>query len=181
MNEIRKLMEAIEKIEENYGGGHYNAPDVRKTTNKILELMDEEVMDPRQVADAALSYMSESEVHDMARANDWLYGMGEEDDFEESIEMIDESVDNQEVELHLVRAADALARDAVKQAVGVYTEEGPGTGKFRSGAQNVHQYVEWAAPRFLSPDYQKDIMEVFVDLYKDAVRQALQDYSENRR
>lgn len=182
MNEIRKLMESLEKIEENYYGGGHLSTDVRQVTNKLHELMDEGVLDPRAVADAALTYLSESDVAEMARSNELIYD-DDEEDFGESVEVIGEAggIDNDEVERHLVQAAHALAKDAVKQSVGVYDEEGPGTGKFASGAQNVHQYVEWAAPRFLSPDYQKDIMYDFIEMYADAVRMALQDYSENRR
>ena len=44
---------------------------VRKWTVLIQDAMDQGAMDPRGVADAALAYMSEAEVEDMARANDW--------------------------------------------------------------------------------------------------------------
>jgi len=94
MNEMKKLMEAIEKIEENYyGGGHYNAPDVRKATNKLHELMDEGLLDPRAVADAALKYMSEDDVADMAHANELIYD--DDDDMEESVETIGEAYDEE--------------------------------------------------------------------------------------
>jgi len=88
MNEMRKLMESIEKINENYGGGHYNAPDVRKMTNKLHEMMDEQMLDPRAVADAALKYMSEDDVADMARINELIY---DDDDFDESVEILGEA------------------------------------------------------------------------------------------
>ncbi len=53
---------------------------VRKVTNKLRELMDEGVLDPRVVADAALMYLSESDVADMARLNE-LVLEDEEDDY----------------------------------------------------------------------------------------------------
>lgn len=53
--------------------------DVREITNKIHEAMDEGMMDARAVADAALSYLSEDQVSDMARANDWMFFFDDED------------------------------------------------------------------------------------------------------
>lgn len=49
-----------------------NEMDVRKVTNSLHEMMDEGILDPRQVADAALKYMSEDEVKDMAYRNELL-------------------------------------------------------------------------------------------------------------
>ena len=46
--------------------------NARKTTITILELMDEGVWDPRAIAEMCLTYMSESEVADMARINDLI-------------------------------------------------------------------------------------------------------------
>lgn len=54
--------------------------DVRRTTNKLHELMDEGVLDPRAVADACLCYMSESQVHDMARCNELYLEEWDEED-----------------------------------------------------------------------------------------------------
>lgn len=42
----------------------------RECTNQILEMVDEGLLDARSVLLAALVYMSEDEVRDMARAND---------------------------------------------------------------------------------------------------------------
>lgn len=44
----------------------------RKATNKILELVDEGVLDARQTLLAALVFMSEDEVADMAHHNGLL-------------------------------------------------------------------------------------------------------------
>ena len=44
----------------------------RAATNKVHELMDDGVLDPRMVADACLAYMSEAEVADLANDWDWL-------------------------------------------------------------------------------------------------------------
>ena len=46
--------------------------NVRKATIAILELMDQGALDPRVLAEACLSYMSEADVADMARVNELL-------------------------------------------------------------------------------------------------------------
>ncbi len=46
--------------------------DVRKTTNKLLELVEEGVLDVNYVLRAALSYLSEADVHAMAEKNELL-------------------------------------------------------------------------------------------------------------
>ena len=94
---MRKLLESLDQIDENplaaMAAGavvdkltdeeQIEESDVRKYTNKIHEAMDEGIMDPRDVADAALKYLSESDVEDMARINDWLYFFDEEDEDED--------------------------------------------------------------------------------------------------
>lgn len=52
--------------------------DVRKYTNKLYALMDEGAIDPRDIAEMCLSYMSEADVADMCRVNDVF--LDEEDD-----------------------------------------------------------------------------------------------------
>lgn len=44
----------------------------RKTTNKILELVSDGVLDAETVLAACLASMSESDVYDMAEANEFL-------------------------------------------------------------------------------------------------------------
>ena len=122
MNEIKKLMEAIAKIDEDYYDRNL---DVRAATNKIHQQMDEGMLDPKLVAEAALSYMSEAEVADMARANDWYGFNGEEDDFEESVETVGEAYDEEvdgpnpfgsdvEVLSQLVRELQKLERNTAR-------------------------------------------------------------------
>jgi len=53
----------------------------RKVTNKLLELIDEGVLDPQMVIKACLCYMSEDDVADMAHTNELLE---EEEEEEES-------------------------------------------------------------------------------------------------
>jgi len=55
---------------------------VRQSTISLGELMDEGILDPRQVADAALQYMSEADVTDMARMYEWF---GDDEDAYESV------------------------------------------------------------------------------------------------
>lgn len=43
---------------------------VRPSTTRLMEMMDEGLIDPRTVADMALSWLSESSVHEMMLAND---------------------------------------------------------------------------------------------------------------
>jgi len=42
----------------------------RKYTRKLLEWMDEGIMDPKSIVEMCLSYMSEDDVKDMCQAND---------------------------------------------------------------------------------------------------------------
>ena len=49
---------------------------MRKETNRLLDMIEEGLIDPHAVADMCLAYMSEDDVADMMRANDLL----EEDD-----------------------------------------------------------------------------------------------------
>lgn len=51
----------------------------RKITNLLLEMMEDGALDPRTVADACLSYMSESDVADMAHTNDLLPELEEDE------------------------------------------------------------------------------------------------------
>lgn len=52
----------------------------RKATNKILEMVEEGILDRDQVILACLCYMSEDEVADMAHANEFLLDDEDEDD-----------------------------------------------------------------------------------------------------
>ena len=191
MNEMRKLMETIVKIDEDFG----NAPDVRKATNKLHELMDEQMLDPRAVADAALKYMSEDDVAEMSRINELVY---DEDDFDESVEQINADVHPSEnrwphdkpfpkkpsvssdldtsegqVEHYLEASAQWLAKEAIELAGEVYDSEGPGEGKFATGAKSRDEYVRIAAPRFLDKDYKKAVIIAFQTAFDEAVSEQI--------
>ena len=79
MNEMRKLMEAIEQIvDEDFNS--LQQRQSRQATRDIHIMMDEGILDPRKVADACLDYMSEAEVKDMAESEGFLF-FDESEDF----------------------------------------------------------------------------------------------------
>ena len=45
---------------------------MRDYTCRVLELMDEGVLDPREVAEAALNWLTETDVEEMAERYEWL-------------------------------------------------------------------------------------------------------------
>lgn len=58
----------------------------REVTCMILELIDQGVLDPLVVAEAALGYMSEDEVKQMAEANDLIIFESLEEEEEDPID-----------------------------------------------------------------------------------------------
>ena len=52
----------------------------RKFTNKLLEMVEEGLLDKDTVILACVKYMSEDDVADMMHANDFLYQEEEEDE-----------------------------------------------------------------------------------------------------
>lgn len=195
--DMRKLMEAVQKINEfgNDPDPYSSERSVRQATNKLHELMDEQMLDPRAVADAALKYMSEKDVADMAHINELIYD--EEDDFEESIEVVGEDmwphdekfpkkapvlsgVDSEHMSDLLHGLAKDLAEEAIENAAGVWDEEGDGEGKFATGAQNQAQYVEIAARRYLTKEYKKTIVVELQRMFDEAVQREMRNYHENR-
>lgn len=56
--------------------------ETRKATNKILEMIEEGVLDRDTVIMAALKYMSEDDVAEMARINE-MFDIEEDDDTQE--------------------------------------------------------------------------------------------------
>lgn len=59
---------------------------VREITNKILEAMEQGTLDYETVARAGLAYLSEDQVEDMARSNDWMFLFEDEDEEEDELE-----------------------------------------------------------------------------------------------
>ena len=58
----------IKCIETTQEGKH-----MREATNKILEMIEEGILGQDEVIMAALKYMSEDDVKDMARVNEFFY------------------------------------------------------------------------------------------------------------
>ena len=56
----------------------------REFTNKLLEAVDEGMIDPRDALAAALSYMSEAEVKDMCAVNEFFAYEEDEEEEDES-------------------------------------------------------------------------------------------------
>lgn len=52
----------------------------RETTNRLLEMVDEGALDARTLALACLKYMSEDDVEDMAKANEFIAELDEEEE-----------------------------------------------------------------------------------------------------
>lgn len=52
----------------------------RKATNKLLEMVEEGILDRDKVILACVGYMSEDDVADMCRANEFFYDEDDEDD-----------------------------------------------------------------------------------------------------
>jgi len=65
---------------------------IREATNRVLEMIEEGLLDPMTVVQAALCYMSEDDVADMCHANDFFYEEEDEEPEDEEPEP-DESMD----------------------------------------------------------------------------------------
>ena len=73
----KRLMKLAGIVIENFEDGH---DDVRETTNILVGLMDDQMIDPRAVADACLRYMSAADVAEMARMNELIPNDWDDDD-----------------------------------------------------------------------------------------------------
>lgn len=80
--------------------------DVRKNTNKVLELADNGMISWRSLAEMALKWMSEDDVEEMAKANELFY---EEDEEEVLIDTLYH--DASEEELRAMGCFDNLGED----------------------------------------------------------------------
>lgn len=57
----------------------------RENTNKLLDLVDEGVLDPIQVLKAALSWHSDRDVGEMAEANEFFFDNDDDEEDEEEV------------------------------------------------------------------------------------------------
>ena len=65
--------------------------DVRQATDRILEMVEEGVLDRDTVIMSCLKYMSEDDVADMAQMNEFFYDDSESDDDNDSEEGEDDN------------------------------------------------------------------------------------------
>lgn len=56
--------------------------DVRKATNKLIDMMDEGRIDPSDLAKNLMGYMSEADVADFAQYNEYFFDSEDEDEDE---------------------------------------------------------------------------------------------------
>ncbi len=59
---------------------------MREATNRILELVEEGLLDRDTVILACLKYMSEDDVADMAHANEFFLDEDEDEDYDDSMD-----------------------------------------------------------------------------------------------
>ena len=78
-----KLNEAKRILSEN---NYLLNEGVREATTKVLEMCDESILSWKDVAEAALRYMSEDAVADMAREYEWISDIDEDEETEEDDE-----------------------------------------------------------------------------------------------
>lgn len=59
--------------------------ETRKATNKLLEMIEEDLIDPKEVVMMCLKWMSEDSVASMCAANDvfWIYDEEDSEDEED--------------------------------------------------------------------------------------------------
>ena len=67
--------------------------DVRQATDRILEMVDEGLLDRDTVIMACLKYMSEDDVADMAQMNEFFYDDEESDEDDDNSEEDDNDED----------------------------------------------------------------------------------------
>jgi hypothetical protein len=97
----------------------------RETTNKLLEMVDEGLLDARTLALACLKYMSEDEVEDMAHANEFLEEEEEDEDHVPSspyIINIGDALDNLYPTVAYINEVSAIAAAAKKAETCKYVE-----------------------------------------------------------
>ena len=61
----------------------------RKYTNKLLEMVEEGIIDPKEVMEAFLCYLSERQVEDMMHVNDFILDLLEDAEDEDDAALDD--------------------------------------------------------------------------------------------
>ena len=70
--------------------------DVRQATDRILEMVDEGLLDRDTVIMACLKYMSEDDVADMAQMNEFFYDDSESDEDDDDSDEDENDDDSEE-------------------------------------------------------------------------------------
>jgi hypothetical protein len=85
-----------------------------------------------------------------------------------------------QMEAYLEASAQWLAQEAIELAGEVYDEEGPGKGKFATGATTREEYIAYAAPRFLTKDYKKEVIVAFQTAFDEAISEQITQATRNK-
>lgn len=72
---------------------------MREYTNRLLEMIEEDMLDPIKIVEMCLNYMSEDEVKDMCQSNDLSDYMFDSDDEEDEDEDYTDDDDDDRSEL----------------------------------------------------------------------------------
>lgn len=60
--------------------GYIRTMASRKITNKLIEMMEDGILDPQLLAESCLRYMSEADVADMAYSEEFIVESDDEDE-----------------------------------------------------------------------------------------------------
>lgn len=171
MRKLMKLMEAAGQV----GWDEDSTPELAELSEELFVIFDQLVarigMDNSETAQAVIDAMDPVwHLVDQAKNSEPVEeDMWPHDKPYPKTPPVSADLANADVENHIERAAMALAKDAIVQAAGVYDEEGPGKGKFATGAQSQDEYVRIAAVRFLDKDYKKAILVNFQQQFEEYV------------
>ena len=70
---------------------------MREYTNRLLEMIEEDMLDPIKVVEMCLNYMSEDDVKDMCQSNDLSDYMFESDDEDDEDEDYTEDEEDEQI------------------------------------------------------------------------------------
>jgi hypothetical protein len=88
MSDLRKLYDTLSQINE-WDEQVEEGSGVREITNKLIEAVEEGILDWEDIARASLNYMSEADVADMAERNELVYFEDEDEDEEDDTDWQD--------------------------------------------------------------------------------------------
>ena len=183
MNEMRKLMETVENLDE--AEVVDNSTETRRARivgnfeEQLKELMNEYVDGAKTFGNATSPGIVHQLEKTLERATFRHYNLNEDmwphDKPFPKKPSVSSDLDTSEgqVEHYLEASAQWLAKEAIELAGEVYDSEGPGEGKFATGAESRDEYVRIAAPRFLDKDYKKAVILAFQEAFDEAVSEQI--------